>query len=182
MPPKTLAKVGLVATILAVTLSWGYGHWLKTRVFEPVDKAVTLEAGRIQTEQFELNLREEYGVQVEVDYGANYVDTERECPFYTSDADWKVYRLHEWGTGKRELRASSAEILKQGEIPFGFKGGPGRYELEWSVPAARACLNALHPRLHVYADSSGYEVFGGFLLFVCIFLGGTGIVLVPARD
>jgi biopolymer transport protein ExbD len=179
MPPKTLAKVGLVATILAVALSWGYGHWLKTRTFEPVDKAVTLEAGRIQTEQFELNLREEYGVQVEVDYGANYVDTERECPFYPwADTDWKVYRLSGRGVEKRELWASSAEMRDKGEIPAGFKGRPGRYELQWSVPAARACLNALHPRLHVYADSSGYEVFGGFLLFVCIFLGGTGIVLV----
>lgn len=179
MPAKTLAKVGLVALALALLLPWGYVHWLRTRTFEAVDKEVKVEAGRVQTESFEINLREDYNVQIDVTYSSNYVDEERECPFHPwSDTDWKVYRLNISGTEKRELWASSAEMLKQGEIPLGFKGRPGKYELEWSVPPPRDCLNALHPRVHVYASSSGYEVFGGFILFVCIFSGGTGLVLV----
>jgi len=40
------------------------------------------------------------------------------------------------------------------------------------------CLNARHPRLHIYAPSSGYEAFGEFILFVCIFAAGTGTLLV----
>lgn len=179
MPPKTLAKVGLVALALALLLPWGYAHWLKTRTFDPVDKAVMLEAGRVHTEDFEINLREDYHVQIDVSYGPDYVDEERECPFYQwSDTDWKVYRLSGHGLAKREPWASSAEMREQNEIPIGFKGGPGRYELEWSVPPARACLNALHPRLHVYAASSEYEEFGGFFQFVCLFTAGTGLVLV----
>jgi biopolymer transport protein ExbD len=178
MPPKTLAKGGLVTLALALLLPWSYAHWLRTRTFEPVDKEGKMEAGRVQTESFEINLREDYNVQIDVTYGSNYVDEERECPFHPwSDTDWKVYRLNISGTEKRELWASSAEMLKQGEIPLGFKGRPGKYELEWSVPPARPCLNALHPRVHVYASSSGYEVFGGFILFVCIFAGGTGTVV-----
>jgi len=29
-------------------------------------------------------------------------------------------------------------------------GKPGKYKLEWSVPGASACLNARHPRVHIY--------------------------------
>jgi biopolymer transport protein ExbD len=178
MPPKTLAKVGLVALTLAILLPWSYANWLKTRAFDPVDKAVTLEAGKIQTENFKINLREVYHVQIEVDYSSDYWVEERTCPFrYWEAADWRVYRLSGRGEGARELWASSTEMQEQGAIPIGFKGRPGKYQLEWSVPTASVCLNTRHPRLHVYTSSSGYEVFGGFLLFVCIFAGGTGLVL-----
>jgi biopolymer transport protein ExbD len=40
------------------------------------------------------------------------------------------------------------------------------------------CLNARHPRLHVYTPHSEFDEFGGFLQFVCIFLAGTGFLLV----
>jgi hypothetical protein len=66
MPSKTLAKVGLVALTLAILLPWGYAHWLKTRTFELIAKAVLLDAGRVQTEEFEINLREFYRVQIDV--------------------------------------------------------------------------------------------------------------------
>lgn len=179
MPAKTLVKVGLIALALALLLPWGYAYWLKTRTFEPIDKPVLLEAGRIQTEDFEINLREVYHVQIEVDYSSDYWAEERTCPFrYWEAADWRVYRLSGRGERARELWASSAEMREQGAIAIGFKGRPGKYQLEWSVPAASVCLNIRHPRLHVYAPSSEYEEFGGFLQFVCIFLAGTGILLV----
>ncbi len=178
MPPKTLAKVGLIALALAILLPWSYSQWLKTRKFELADKPVLLEAGRVQTESFEINLREDYNVQIDVSYRADYVDEERQCPFrYWEAVDWKVYRLSGRGEGTRELWASSAEIVKQGGFPIGFNGSPGKYQLEWSAPAASVCLNTRHPRLHVYAASSEYEEFGGLLQLVCVFLAGTGILL-----
>src|SRR5258708_22106544 len=178
MPPRTLAKVGLVALTMAILWPWRYANWLKTRAFDPVDKAVTLEAGKIQTENFKINLREVYHVQIEVDYSSDYWVEERTCPFrYWEAADWRVYRLSGRGEGARELWASSTEMQEQGAIPIGFKGRPGKYQLEWSVPTASVCLNTRHPRLHGHTWSWGYEVFGGFLLFVCIFAGGTGLVL-----
>src|ERR1700747_2748531 len=179
MPPRTLANLGLIALVLALLLPWGYTRWLKTQMFELVDKEVKLEVGRIQTENFEINLREVYHVQIDVDYNPDYWVEEQTCPFrYWEAADWRVYRLSGRGEGTRELWAGSAEMREQGAIPIGFKGRSGKYQLEWSVPATSVCLNTRHPRLHVYTSSSGYEEFGGFLSFVCIFLGGTGIILV----
>jgi len=170
--------VGLFTLALALLVLWGYAHWLNTRTFTLVDKPVLLEAGRIQTENFEINLREDYLVQIEVHYRPNSLE-ERDCSFrWWEETDWKVYRLSGRGTEKRELWASSAEILKQGEFPVGFRGKPGKYQMEWSVPSSQACLNGQHARLFIYTSSLEYEEFGGFLVFVCTFLSGTGIVLV----
>jgi biopolymer transport protein ExbD len=175
MPPKTLAKAGLVTLALALLLPWSFLYWLKTRTFEPVDKPVFLEAGKVQREDFELNLNEDYSVRIELDYRADDWK-EGKCAFrWWEDTDWKVYRE---GIKVRELWASSAEILKSGGIPDGFRGEPGKYELEWRGPAASACLNARHPRVHVYGSSSEHEQFGAYILFVCIFLAGTGILLI----
>jgi biopolymer transport protein ExbD len=177
MPRKTLVKAGLVALALALLLPWSYSYWLKTRTFEPVDKPVSLEARKVQREEFELNLSEDYSVRIELDYADDW--NESKCPFRSwTDPDWKVYRL--WGGAIKigELWASSAEILKRRAIPDGFHGKPGRYQLEWSVPGASPCLNARHPREHVYTSSSDYEQIGGLIQFICVFPAGTGILLV----
>jgi len=177
MPAKTLAKVGLIAVALALLLPWSYGYWLETRRFVPVDKPVSLEAGKIQTEQFQINLREDYNVQIDVDYSADDW-TREDCAFrWWKDFDWTVYRLSGGTTKSREPWASSAEMLEGGWIPIGFRGKPGKYELEWRGPASSACLNARHPRLHVYTSSSDYAQFNAFLQSACIFLAGTGILL-----
>jgi hypothetical protein len=104
---------------------------------------------------------------------------DEKCIFrWWTDSDWKVHRLS-GGMGKsRELWASSAEMFENGHIPDGFHGKPGDYQLEWSAPAAMTCLNARHPRVHVYAYSSGYKQLGGLIRLMCMFLAGTGIVLV----
>ena len=178
MPPKTLAKAGLVALALALLWPWSFAYWLKTRTFEAVDKPVLLEAGKVQREDLQLNLGEDYSVRIELDYSADDWN-EGKCAFrWWTDVDWRVYRLSGGTIKIGELWASSAEMLKSGGIPDGFHGKPGKYQLEWSVPGASACLNARHPRVHVYASSSEYEQFGAYTLFVCIFLAGTGILLI----
>jgi biopolymer transport protein ExbD len=177
MPPKTLAKVGLITMALALLLPWGYAHWLRTRTFTPVDKPVLLEAGRIQTEDFEINLREDYDVRIEAEYGRDYWNFQK-CPFYPwSDTDWKVYRLSGVAGEKQELWASSAEIRKRGKVPYGFQGKPGKYRLEWTVPHSASCVNEQHPQLYVSTSSANYEEFGAVVQFVCLFLGGTGFML-----
>jgi biopolymer transport protein ExbD len=177
MPPKTLAKAGLIALALALVLPWSFVYWLRTRTFEPVDKPVLLEPGKIQTEDFALNLSEDYSVRIDLDYSEDDWNGGK-CAFRSwQDTDWKVYRVSGGKIEIGELWASSAEILKQGEIPDGFHGEPGKYRLEWSVPGASACMNARHPRVHVYTSSSGYEQVGGLILILCVFLAGTGILL-----
>src|SRR6266850_8081446 len=147
MPPKTLARAGLITLALALLLPWSFAYWLKTRTFEPVDKPVLLEAGKIQREDFELNLREDYSVRIELDYSADDWNKGK-CAFHwPEDIDWKMYRLSTGAIRVRELWASSAEIVKSGGIPDGFHGKPGKYELEWNGPGASACLNTRHPRV-----------------------------------
>ena len=178
MPSKTLAKAGLVAVMVAILLPWTFNRWVKSRSFEPVNMLVSLEAGKVQVVEFAINIRESYSVRMEMDYSEDDWN-EGKCPFRSwKDTDWKVYRLSGGAAKKRDLQASSAEMLKQGDIPDGFHGWPGKYQLEWTIPRASACLNARHPQLHVYASSSDYQEAGGFLLFACVFLGGTGIVLI----
>jgi nitrogen fixation/metabolism regulation signal transduction histidine kinase len=52
MTAKTLAKVGLVAAILAVTLSQGTDHWLKTRTHEVLNRPVSIEKGVLNSGPF----------------------------------------------------------------------------------------------------------------------------------
>ena len=178
MPPKTLAKAGLVTLALALLLPWSFLYWLKTRAFEPVDKPVALEAGKVQKEDFELNLRGVYSVRLELDYSPDDW-TEGKCAFrWREGIDWKVYRQSGGARKTWDLWASSAEIVRSGGIPDGFHGKPGKYELEWRSPAESACLNERHPRVRVYTSSSEYEQFGASILFVCIFPAGTGILLI----
>src|ERR1700758_4377235 len=123
MPPRTLANLGLIALGLALLLPWGYTRWLKTRMFELADKEVKLEVGRIQTENFEINLRAVYHVQFDVDYNRVYRVEAQTRPLRDWEAaDWRVYRLSGRGEGTRALWASSAEMREQGAIPIGFKG------------------------------------------------------------
>jgi len=179
MPPKTLAKAGLIALVLALLLPWGYSYWLKTREFEPMNKPVLLEVGKVLTEDFEINLREDYNVQIDVDLNGDYWFDERTCPFRLWEAaDWKVYRLSGRPDRMRELWASSAEIVKQGGFPTGFRGSPGKYQMEWKLLDSQACMNGRRASLRVYTISLGYEDFRGLLIFVCTFLAGTGILLV----
>ncbi len=176
MPPKTLAKAGIVVAVLAVLVSWGAAYWLRTRTFEALDMPVTLEPGKVLTADFEINLLEDYAVLINTNYD---VLSERECPSIRIwDTDWKVYRFAGWLTKKRELWASSEEIRRQGDFPTGFHGVPGKYQLEWSVPSEAVCLNGRHGNLRVRTDSRNYEEIVGLIQYACLFLLGTGIVLV----
>jgi hypothetical protein len=61
-----MAKAGLVTLALALLLPWSFGYWLQTRTFGPVNRPVLLEAGKVQTEYFTINLREDYHVRLDV--------------------------------------------------------------------------------------------------------------------
>jgi biopolymer transport protein ExbD len=175
MPPKTLVKAGVVSILLAVAVFLMTGYWLDTRTFKPVGLLVSLEAGKIQTVDFAINLWEHYTVDLTADYSVDDW-TEGKCNSRTlSDLDWKVYRLRRGANQDRELWASSEEMRRQGRAPIGFRGLPGKYKLEWSVPDAAVCLNARHPRLRVWADPDAYGTVFELVVLACIFLAVVGI-------
>jgi biopolymer transport protein ExbD len=73
---------------------------------------------------------------------------------------------------------SSEQLSRQGFLSNAFLASPGRYQLEWDIPAVAPCLNPRHPRLSVLTDSSGYREFVALIQLFCIFLGGTGFALI----
>lgn len=154
-------------------------YWMETRSLEPVNMPVSLEAGKLQTLDFEITLRDEYGIWLNADYSIDDW-TEGKCNSGAlREMDWKIYRLGKTRTANKELWASSEEMRQQGELPYGFHGLPGKYKLEWRVPVAAACLDARHPRLRVWTTAEGYETAVILILLACmvVVLAGAGAIL-----
>src|SRR5271169_1244490 len=148
MRSKSLASVGCAVLTVAILLSWGTNHWLRTRTFEPVNIPVWLESGKNETVDFKINLHETYWVGFHVDYSADNWMPGKCSTDSLSRARWKVYRLSRAGN-IRELWADSEAFQYQGISQTSIRGIPGRYQLEWSVPDETVCLNPRHPRLTI---------------------------------
>ena len=179
MPSMTLVRTGLVIIALTMLLPLGTGHWLKTRRFQPLDTEVSLEVGTIHTAQFETNLRGDYGVYFGVD-DPDIVRVLKECPAAVApwrDVHWSLYRLSRGPSAKKELWASNLDP-PSGEFITGFHGPSGEYQLEWEMGPDLACLNALNPWLTIRTSSQGYEQIDALIDYLCLFLGGAGIMLV----
>ena len=179
MAQKTLAAVGLIVFVAAVLVSWGTNHWVYTRTFDPVDMAVSLGPGQIRSGEFEINLRERYWVFIHLDPSLDdYHYGGARCSYRNLVRErWEVFRLDTDSGRGRELWARSDD-LGAGQSADGFRGVPGRYEVEWDAPAEAACLNGRHPRLRVSAFSEKYLDFAAFVEYPCLFLGGMGAMLV----
>ena len=165
--------IGLAAA--AILVVWGSGRWLETRIFEPVDMAVSMEEGRIQTDAFEINLSEDYRVDVSWDNSSEYRSTCADGKKIGSE--WRIYRLAGSKKSKRELWASSTDFPVPGYLYTSFHAVPGKYQLEWDVPAGVVCLNALHPHLSITTSPIEYKRNYVLIQYACVFLGGTGVML-----
>jgi biopolymer transport protein ExbD len=177
MAQKTLAAVGLMAFVTAVLVSWGTNRWVYTRTFDPVDMGVLLEPGQIRSGEFEINLRETYWVNIHIDYRIDDYYDDGRCSFRNLGAKhWRIFRIGPGSSMGRELWARSYDLGK-GQNADGFRGIPGRYEVEWDVPAGAACLNPRHPRLQVSAFSEKYLNFAALAQYPCLILGGSGAML-----
>lgn len=177
MPQKTLATIGLLVFVTAICVLWGTNHWVQTRTFDPVDMPVSLQPGRIQTGAFEINLPESYEVFIHFDPSLDDYYAEGRCSYKNLGSDrWKVFRLVRGSSTERQLWASyndSDDSLRANQ----FEAVPGRYEVEWDVPAGAACLNIRHPRLHVSTYADEYLKFAALTQYPCLFIGGTGAML-----
>jgi hypothetical protein len=103
MPPKTLALAGVAIMWAAVLIFWGTDHWLRTRIFEPGNTPISLSAGHAETGNFEINLRTDFYVYVDLK-----LSPQDQC---NSDSfpriSWKVVRLPAWYERSSELWATS---------------------------------------------------------------------------
>jgi biopolymer transport protein ExbD len=177
MAQRTLATIGLIVLVAAILVLWGTNHWIQTRTFDPVDMSVSLDAGQIRSGEFEINLRETYWVSIHIDDSVDDYQNDGRCSFRNLGSKrWRVFQLNPGSVKGRELWARSYD-LDEGQDADGFRGIPGKYEVEWDVPPGATCLNARRPRLRVFALSGDYLEFGALLQYPCFFLGGIGAML-----
>jgi biopolymer transport protein ExbD len=181
MAPKTLVTAGLAAIALALFAAWGTSAWLRTRMFAPVDVAISLGAGQIESGEFEINLREDYSVYVAVDFSVDDYYPERCHSERLYEASWNVYRIGDGERAKkRELWASAEELRKRGIRGDEFHAETGKYQVEWEAPAGAECLNGRHPRLRVTTSAEGYDRNCYLILNLCVFVGSVGGALLLA--
>ena len=181
MPPKFLAFLGL-SLILAATVAFNLaGRWIDTRIFTPLDFNVTLDDPHLKTPAFEINLKEEYSVWLEPrsESWEWYEDTP--CSYRAVNGSrWRIYKLGSDAGHPRELWADNGITSDSRRFySHSFSAGPGKYELEWDLPAAMPCLNHTNPRLHVTTGEYEYREAIGVTRIFCFFLGGTGLALLP---
>src|SRR6185312_13245028 len=80
-----------VSLILSGLATYGsIQHWMATRTFVPVDMPVSLAPGRIKTGPFNINLRDEYSIWIDLDETVPFDAT---CNAYSSlQTRWELYR------------------------------------------------------------------------------------------
>src|SRR5882762_9344256 len=138
MAQKTLATIGLTVLATAIFVSWGANRWVQTRTFDPVDMPISLEAGQIRSGEFEINLRETYWVSIHIDDSLDDYYNDDRCSFRNLGSKrLRVFRMNPRSATGRELWARSYD-LDEGQGADGFRGIPGKYEVEWDVPARRS--------------------------------------------
>jgi biopolymer transport protein ExbD len=179
MPPKTLLRLGLGFLFLALLVYFYSAHWLKTRNFAPLDLPVTLQTRQLKSPPFQINLRETYFVALWLDHSIEDGYDDGRCnDSALHGSQWRVYRLGAKPDQPRRLWDSSEELTRVWEYHSDrINVSSGRYELEWDLPPAAACLNSRHPRLVIYTGDADYRQAVAFLQTSCVFLFATGLVL-----
>ena len=164
---------------LALAAYFSLGHWLNTRIFVPLNYPVSLDTRHLQSPPFQTNLNETYYASLRLDYSGDDWEDNIRCNFKTIlYPEWRVYKLPHDPAQPRELWASSGGRVRQDYYPNAFQASPGKYQLEWDIPAPVPCLHTRHPRLRVITASSEYAEAVALAQLFCIYLGGTGLALV----
>src|ERR1035438_2550632 len=70
--PSVTASVGIALIVLPILLLAGYGRWLGTRNFTPLDVPVLFSRGHIRTHDFYVDVTGQYFVDFKVDYPLAY--------------------------------------------------------------------------------------------------------------
>jgi hypothetical protein len=156
MPPKILLRLGLAFFLVASTVYFFTGRWLRSRIFNPLDYSVLLDQQRLKSPSFEINLSETYFASLDLDYSADDWYRDNRCNYRTIlYPQWRVYRLSSDAGQSRELWVTSEQLTQSdGSLSYAFLASPGQYQLEWDIPVAAPCLNPRHPHLSVSTDSS----------------------------
>jgi biopolymer transport protein ExbD len=179
MPPKILFRLGLGLFLVATATYLCTERWLDSRIFIPLDYAVSLDDRHLKSPPFAINLKETYFAFLDLDDSLDDWNEANRCNYkIIMYPQWRVYRLGSATLQSRELWVSSEQLTRSdGSSSNAFLASPGKYQLEWDIPSAAPCLNSRHPRLLVFTDSTAYREGIGLTQLFCLFLGGTGLAL-----
>jgi biopolymer transport protein ExbD len=145
---STCVAVALI--LVGIVLPAAYGHWLAKRTFVALDIPVSLSRGHIRTDEFYINLREQYLVDVNADYPFTY---RPDCPMYGPES---VLKTHV--TLSREGRVlGETDGLHYFFIAYFDADKKGHYRLDIDVLSDASCLNDGHPRIVVTTGSGFYR-------------------------
>jgi biopolymer transport protein ExbD len=179
MTAKTLAKVGLVAAILAITLSEGTDHWLKTRTHELINGPVSIEKGVLNAGPFVIEREESYWFEIELDSSVDDWIGGSCVSKNLHEAAWRMYRLDKKEPANTELWISSQWFYgRQRGFAYEFEPARGKYWLQWDTSGDASCLNRRHPRLHIWRVPYEDEFLNVLSQDACLFFGGLGVVFV----
>jgi len=141
MTQKTLATIGLTVMVTAIFVSWSTNHWVQTRVFDPVDTPVSLEPGQIHSGEFEINLRESYGIFVHLDDSLDDYYEDGRCSYRNlGKYHWKVFRIT-----RGPLTTASGEINSRECLGSTRLNGKCLPERLASMPGILGCVFRLLP-------------------------------------
>jgi len=179
MPPKILFRLGLFLLFLSVPTFFVADHWLRTRIFTPLEYPVSLDAPELKSPPFRINLRETYFVSLHLDDSLDDYYADGRCSFRNiQGSKWRVYRVTSPVRQPRTLWTDSDTITPDNPYLYhAFIASPGQYQLEWTLPASASCLNPRHPKLRVFTGSYDYYQNVALAQIACLFLSGTGLVL-----
>ena len=140
-----LAFFSVAVILAALVLPQAYWQWLETRTFVALDMPVSLTKGEVRTSDFPVNLKGWYNVVVWVD----------------SDFSGCWSDLGQLALVSRTTVYSNGQVVESSEgrdryLSHFYAGGNGHYQVTSEIIADPACLNAGHPRIGVWTDSSGY--------------------------
>lgn len=120
-----------------------YGHWLKTRIATPLEVPISLNPGHIRPEEFKINLRGRYLIEINVDDRFTYQHPE--CPIYGDKSLLKTHvKLFRHGVQLGETDGAHFFFIADFTADRS-----GRYALDIQVMPGASCLNAAHPTLTV---------------------------------
>jgi len=167
-----MTKLGLGFSVAGAVLFAGWGGYLATRSYEPVNMPVTMSIGHVQTKKFKVNVKAPYEIGIEVKKNIPFdtlncllgmsAPSEKDCTGTPSvvNAEWNLI-----GDGKVVRSGSSADskggawtadtIDRQiGE----FDGKPGhRYQIDLNFLSDAKQLAAGDPHLTVAVTSDFTE-------------------------
>jgi hypothetical protein len=95
--PSVSVSVAVALIVLPVVLLAGYGRWLATRNFRPLDVPVSLSRGHISTNDFYVNIAGRYSIYFNLDRS---FEDRPECMTY----------------GPKSVLAGELRLLRNGEV------------------------------------------------------------------